>query len=130
MKVNIHKFQNGGGFAQFTPILRSPGQPQEPTKSGNTTESKKSSGLLDEDIYKDLMKDGGLTNDVNALVDQLVKLEEQGFTDVNSSTKALRLFAKINELKNNKDNWKSAVTTAKESGGLGEIAVIILEKYM
>ena len=123
MKVNIHKFQTGGGFAQFTPILRSPLKQGESSGQENTRESSKSSGLLDEDIYKDLIKDGGLTNDVNALVDQLVKLEEQGFNDPNNSTKALRLFAKINELKNNKDNWKSAVTTAKESGGLGEIAV-------
>ena len=123
MKVNIHKFQTGGGFAQFTPILRSPLKQGESSGQENTRESSKSSGLLDEDIYKDLIKDGGLTNDVNALVDQLVKLEEQGFNDPNNSTKALRLFAKINELKNNKDNWTSAVTTAKESGGLGEIAV-------
>ena len=123
MKVNIHKFQTGGGFAQFTPILRSPLKQGESSGQENTRESSKSSGLLDEDIYKDLIKDGGLTNDVNALVDQLVKLEEQGFNDPNNSTKALRLFAKINELKNNKDNWKDAVTTAKESGGLGEIAV-------
>lgn len=123
MKVNIHKFQTGGGFAQFTPILRSPLKQGESSGQENTRESSKSSGLLDEDIYKDLIKDGGLTNDVNALVDQLVKLEEQGFNDPNNSTKALRLFAKINELKNNKDNWKDAVNTAKQSGGLGEIAV-------
>lgn len=123
MKIDITKFQQGGGFAQFTPILRSlEGQTQQ-TPSKESKE--KSSGLMDDDIYKELIKGGGLVNDVNAFVQEIAALESDplAFTNPNNSGRALRIFAKVNELKNNKQIWTNSVNTAKASGGLGEIAV-------
>lgn len=125
MKINIHKFQQGGGFAQFTPILRSLADQQPQRSTESSTSNKQSSSLLDDDIYKELIKSGGLVNDVNAFVNELSKLESDplSFSNSGNSTRALQLFAKINELKENKEIWDESVSIAKESGGLGEIAI-------
>ena len=77
---------------------------------------------MDDDLYKELIGKG-LTNDVNLLVDELVKIEHRGFSNPDDPTRTLRLLAKVNEIQNNKENWKDAVKTAESSGGLGEIAV-------
>ena len=63
MKVNIKKFQQGGGFATFTPYISA--APEAKTTSTTDT-SKKSETLVDDDIFKELLKEGGLTNDVDA----------------------------------------------------------------
>ena len=126
MKVNINKFQKGGEFVQFTPVLRSLQQLDLPTqkedKSSSSSSSSSKKGLVDDDLYKELIGKG-LTNDVNLLVDELVKIEQRGFSNPDDPTRTLRLLAKVNEIQNNKENWKNAVKTAESSGGLGEIAV-------
>jgi len=120
----IKRFQNGGGFATFTPIIRT--APQLPaSKATSTTEGKSTSSLLDDKLYAELLK-GGLTNDVNALVSQLIELEgssELPFTNVNTRAASLRLIGKVNEIKQNKALWESAVSKADKSGGLDEVAV-------
>ena len=120
MKVNINKFQKGGEFVQFTPVLRSlqkldlPTQKEDKPSSSSSSSSKK--GLMDDDLYKELIGKG-LTNDVNLLVDELVKIEHRGFSNPDDPTRTLRLLAKVNEIQNNKENWKDAVKTAESSGG-------------
>jgi hypothetical protein len=65
MKVNIKKFQQGGGFATFTPYI-SAAAAAATTQPAVADTSKKSETLVDDDIFKELLKEGGLTNDVDA----------------------------------------------------------------
>ena len=126
MKVNIQKLQ-GGGFATFTPIIHT-----APTAGSTSKESEsktqKSASILDDDTFKELLKEGGLTNEVNEFVNQVIKLEsssELGLPYLNRDTRssALRLVAQVNELKNNKTQWTKSAQTAEASGGLDEVAV-------
>lgn len=126
MKVNIQKFQ-GGGFATFTPIIH-----KAPTAGSTSKESEsktqKSTSILDDDTFKELLKEGGLTNEVNEFVSKVIKLEsssESGLPYLNQDTRssALRLVAQVNELKNNKTQWTKSAQTAEASGGLDEVAV-------
>ncbi len=127
MKVRIEKLQQGGGFATFTPIINaSPGATT--SKTAGTTEQTKTatSSILDDDTFKELLTKGGLTNDVNSLVAELVKLESTSATPFAQNTNrsmALRMISKVNELRQNHDMWKDAISHAKEAGGLGEVAV-------
>lgn len=64
MKVNIKKFQQGGGFATFTPYISAAAAATiQPTVADT---SKKSETLADDDIFKEFLKEGGLPNDVDA----------------------------------------------------------------
>ena len=128
MKVNIQKFQ-GGGFTTFTPIIRNaPVQPPS-TQSSTKDESKKeSNSILDDTTFKELMQKGGLNNEVNALVGQLIELENSSnslyaYTDPSTRMSSLRLISEVNQLRNNKQNWEDSMNMAKESGGLDEVAV-------
>lgn len=119
----IKRFQNGGGFATFTPIIKT--APQHTTSGSNQSESKTQSSILDDKLYAELIK-GGLTNDVNALVSQLIELEstsDMPFTNTNTRATSLRLIGKINEIRQNKLLWEGAVSKAEKSGGLDEVAV-------
>ena len=126
MKVNIQKLQQGGGFATFTPIINpSPGTSRS-TKSTSEEPKSATSSLLDDATFKELLTKGGLTNDVNNLVSELIKLENASanpFNSGNNRSMALRMIGKVNELRQSKNMWEDAVKAAKESGGLGEIAV-------
>lgn len=126
MKVDIRKFQSGG-FATFTPLIESMPATAVPPSGGsaNTGSGKEQSSILDQDLYKKLIEDGGLVNDVNAFVDEIQKLESgpSPFLSNSNRTSTLRMFAKVNELKELKENWKEAYTKAGASGGLNEVAV-------
>lgn len=122
MKVNIHKLQKGG-FSTFTPIIHNIPQP---TQSSNTSSSKDTESVLDDEVFKELMKAGGLSNEVNELVNKLIEIEsrsEFSYNDPRSRAASLQIIKEIEVLKNNKEDWENAVKTAKDSGGLGEIAV-------
>lgn len=126
MKVNIRRLADGGGFATFTPIIHNfPGTPS----SGNqpTSETpKQSSSILDEKMLEHLYKQGGLVNDVNKLVSELIQLEKASdmpFLNSQNRSTVLRIVAKINEVNQNKEYWKDAISRSKESGGFGEVAV-------
>ncbi len=116
MKYNINKsqedvikFQQGGGFATFTPIIEQQPVQQAAASSGSSKESKHTiSSMLDDDIFKDLMGKG-LVNDVNGFVAELAKIESTSsgafpYTQGNNRGMALRLVGKINELKNSKSD--------------------------
>lgn len=127
MKVNIQKFQTGGGFKSFTPIIHT--APTRSAKSDTTTTQKNSpSSMLDEKTYELLMSKGGLSNDVNDLVEQIISLEAStpnfgAYSQSTNSAMALRISAKVRELMNTKENWIDAGKAAKDAGGLNEVAV-------
>lgn len=128
MKYNIRKLQQGGGFATFSPILPAPITPPSGHAAGAlTTEAKKEevASILDDKLYKELMDSKGLTSDVNVLIDQIVELESSPFAYLDSSnrTQSLMLMKKINELSRLKEDWTEALQNARQSGGLGEVAV-------
>ena len=128
MKFNIPKLQ-GGGFATFTPIIHTPPQRSSLTGSESSdSNSKKSSSIMDDDTFKELLKEGGLTNEVNEFVGQLIELENSStsglpYLNTNTRTSALKLISQVNALKNNREEWVKSIQTAKESGGLDEVAV-------
>lgn len=125
MKVKL--FQQGGGFATFTPIIAAPPQTiQRPQREMGAMAGSTNGSILDDDTFKELLTKGGLVNDVNNLVSNLTELESNDtnpFLNQNNRTMALRMISQVNELRENKNMWTDAVATAKEKGGLGEIAV-------
>lgn len=125
MKYNIPKLQ-GGGFATFTPYIPSAPAPTAPSTGAQTTKTQAASSILDEDTYKELVKEGGLINDVNAFVEKLARMESsQSMPYLNSNNRAtsIRMIGEINQLKRSKENWSEAIKTASAKGGLNEVAI-------
>ena len=131
MKVNINKYQMGGGFTPFTPIfgqyVRGEETPQQ--ESAKTKESSPK-GIIDDGIYKELIGKG-LNNEVNYFVEQLIKIEQApgGLTLPENRSTALRVIAKINELQNNSEDWKKALSTAEKNEGFKKILETNLENF-
>lgn len=132
MRYDIQKMQKGGGLATFTPVLyEQPGASSSSTSTKTGTESKHSiSSILDDDTFKELVTKGGLINDVNDLVKELVKVESSeenenpyAFNKSNNRLLALQMIGKINELRQTKEGFDKAVMTSKQSGGWSEVAV-------
>lgn len=121
--MKVIKFQ-GGGFTTFTPIINT--MPARSSVQGTSSEAKSATSILDDDTFKELLTKGGLVNDVNSLVEQLIELEStttNPFSSGANRSTALRMIGKVNELRQNKNMWNDAVSHAKEAGGLGEVAV-------
>ena len=124
--MRVKKFQ-GGGFATFTPIVNT--MPTSTSTSSTKTETdttKASTSILNDDVFKELLKGDFLVNDANNLVKELIALEAGSptpYTQANTRSMALKMIGKINELKQNKNYWQDAINRAKENGGLGEVAV-------
>ena len=122
--MRVKKFQ-GGGFATFTPIVNTMPTSKSSTKTETDT-TKASTSILNDDVFKELLKGDFLVNDANNLVKELVALEAGSptpYTQANTRSMALKMIGKINELKQNKNYWQDAINRAKENGGLGEVAV-------
>lgn len=124
MKYNISKLQ-GGGFVSFTPILKQSSTNAVAPSGASAKDETEQASILDQDLYKRLIQDGGLVSDVNVFVNQIQSLEQTpfGYLESGNRSNALRMFSKVNELRQNRENWKNAYDSAKASGGLGEIAV-------
>ena len=122
--MRVKKFQ-GGGFATFTPIVNT--MPTSTSSSKTETDTTKAStSILNDDVFKELLKGDFLVNDANNLVKELIALEAGSptpYTQANTRSMALKMIGKINELKQNKNYWQDAINRAKENGGLGEVAV-------
>ena len=104
MKVNIKKFQQGGGFATFTPIIETAPVTAATSKSESKSEGTKS--VMDDEIFKELLTKGGLVNDLNSLVDKIYKMESTSATPYLSKYNrytTLKLIGSINTLKQNKE---------------------------
>lgn len=127
MKVKIKSLQGGGGFATFTPIIHTPPVPQTAKESTDSEATGSSaSSIVDSKMIEHLYKTGGLVNDVNKLVSELIQLEKSSdlpYLKSQNRSSALQIVAKINEINQNKLNWDDAITRSKEAGGLGEVAV-------
>ena len=122
--MRVKKFQ-GGGFATFTPIVNTMPTSTSSSKTEADT-TKASTSILNDDVFKELLKGDFLVNDANNLVKELVALEAGSptpYTQANTRSMALKMIGKINELKQNKNYWQDAINRAKENGGLGEVAV-------
>lgn len=127
MEYKIQKFQQGGGWASFTPVIyQQPATESSKTESKDDKKSKNTiSSLLSDDMFEKLVGDG-LINDVNLFINNIVKLESSSINPLlqsNNRHTALKLIGKINELKQNKKYWDESVQTAKSNGSYGEIAV-------
>ena len=122
--MRVKKFQ-GGGFATFTPIVNTMPTSTSSSKTEADT-TKASTSILNDDVFKELLKGDFLVNDANNLVKELIALEAGSptpYTQANTRSMALKMIGKINELKQNKNYWQDAINRAKENGGLGEVAV-------
>ena len=121
MKYKVRKLA-GGGLATFTPFLPSPSA--APTGQQAEAKTEEETGLTDKDLFKDLAGKG-LTNDVNAFMDELSKIESDPMAFLNPSNRnqVYKKIAVLNQLKNNKEAWDNALAVSKESGGLGEVAI-------
>ena len=101
------KSLQGGGLLTFTPFIGSPTtgisgnhSPKESSKSDSSP--KNSTGILDDEIYKELVNKGGLMNDVDYLVQRLHSLQSatvNPFMDASNSSTALKMISEINKLR-------------------------------
>lgn len=111
MKVKIKSLADGGGFSTFTPIIRN--APSSGTAENTATtkadekKSESEDSIIDENMVKFLYSEkGGLVNDVNKLVEDLIKIERSNplaFLDENNRELALRIAARMNEVASNKE---------------------------
>lgn len=125
--MKVKKLADGGGFATFTPILSNfPSSPVSSNPQKSELQDNSVSSILDEKMIEHLYKQGGLVNDVNQLISELIQLErgsQNPFLSKQNRSSMLKVISKINEINQTKDYWKDAINRAKEAGGLGEIAV-------
>lgn len=128
------KSLQGGGLLTFTPFIESPTTRTSgtsgnySTKEGSKSDSgpKNSTGILDDEIYKELVNKGGLMNDVDYLVQKLHSLQSavvNPFMDSSNSSSALKMISEINRLRQSNEIWKEAKRSARSQDSLGEIAV-------
>ncbi len=114
-------------MATFHPILSSP--PVRNTNQQSTTTTKEAeveNELLDKETYKILMNEGGLSNDVNQWVDELVTLSSSNdfpFLQGDNISNAAQKIKRLNEVVINKQLWTEAINIAEKQGGLNEVAV-------
>lgn len=126
MKVNIPSLQQGGGFKIFSPYVKQSLQDENVKSSKEDSKVESPSSIIDEDLYKQLVTKGGLVNDVNKFVDNLMKYEKMNVLGTNApDTKGqmLQMLKKVNELKVSKEMYTSAVKNAQSSEGWSEVAV-------
>ena len=103
-----------------------PAMPTAPSGAVSASASKQSTSILDDDLKKELLSKGGLVNETNALIQEIIKLESQSdnpFLNQSTRSNTLEIIAKINELRQNKNMWEQSFDLSKSSGGLSEIAV-------
>ncbi|MDA3856245.1 MAG: hypothetical protein PF569_08360 [Candidatus Woesearchaeota archaeon] len=98
MKVNINKYQNGGGFATFLPIIKGGNTPTQKTSKRSTTskkEEEEEAGIVDDKLYAELIKEG-LRNDVDMFIDKLIEIESSdlAYTDPQNRLRMQRLLEK------------------------------------
>lgn len=121
----VTKFDKGGSlFSTYSPIITT-GAPAVPKQQQQAEESKEASKLMDDKMYTELMK-GGLINDVNAFVVQMMQYEKQmGMSNMLSgaTSSSIRWFGKVNEIRRNHEMYKDAEKAAQTNKALNEVAV-------
>lgn len=124
--MKIRKLADGSGFATFTPIINELPAPRAASTSEKKSESDDIQSLMDKGLVDFLYKEGGLSNDITAFVQDLMKQEMTAglpYTSGGGVRATLQIINKINTIRNSKKDWEDAVSRSKESGGLGEVAV-------
>jgi len=121
MKVRINKYDGGG-------LIQSSFAVDQPTMSpymggGRQYMGQKQETLGDVDALKDLLTKGGLTSDVRSFVSELGNIDLSGNNLNGNTAMTLHLIDKVNEIKNNRDMWNDAVTSAKANGSYSEVAI-------
>jgi hypothetical protein len=125
MKLNINKYQDGGGmpFVVYQPTVYGKEAPQTtPTKKESDKEEKGSAELLSKEIRNEVIKKG-LPNDVNQFLKELEKLEATEFNTQFDRNKLYSLASKANRLIYNANLMDSALKQAYDNDGLEELAV-------
>jgi len=103
MKVKINKYAEGGPFFRATFIPASFAQgPSGPITSSSTSKNEEEDGLVDSDIYKRLLQDGGLTSDVYKLMSDMSAYNTSNIMSTGNTNNVLHLIGKVNEIINNK----------------------------
>ena len=126
MKYNINrevkKMESGGMFATFTPYIP---DSSNPAPKQNAFSPEKGESILDEEVMKELIKEGGLVTDTNHLTNELAMLELSplAYTNKGNRSQVMKLLAKVNELKVNKEMYSEAVKLAQSNGALNEVAI-------
>lgn len=134
MIFKIDKKQTGGSFARLSSPFTSTSlyQPPAPSTAGysgsggyGSSKEDNEETILSKDIYKELLTKGGLTNDVQQFIDEIVSAQYSPFSiiDPNNSAQAIRQIAKVVEIQNNKALWDDALTTAKTNQSYAETAM-------
>lgn len=113
-----------GGLVLYQPTPISPSMPTAPSQGAVGASDKQGSSWLDEDLIKEIINVGGLTNETNEILASLMSIEGPNpFLQSSNRRNYIAYASKINELRQNKEMWKRSYELAKASGGLGEIAV-------
>jgi len=114
-----------GGLVLYQPTLTtSPSMPTAPSQGAAGASGKQGSSWLDEDLVKEIIDVGGLTNETNEVLSSLMSIEGSNpFLQSSNRRNYIAYASKINELKQNKAMWNRSYELSKASGGLGEIAV-------
>ena len=107
MKYKIEKLADGGGFATFTPIIDSgPSINHSSAQSTQPQQQQEPNSVIDEKMLEYLYKSGGLVNDVNKLVSELIEIERSSMNPYLKSSNrisTLRLTDRVNEISRNKE---------------------------
>ena len=114
-----------GGLVLYQPTLTtSPSMPTAPSQGAAGASGKQGSSWLDDDLIKEIIDVGGLTNETNEVLASLMSIGGSNpFLQSSNRRNSIAYASKINELRQNKAMWDRSYELSKASGGLGEIAV-------
>lgn len=116
--------------AAYTPMAR---YDSSPPVTGSRNRSSKDSDekddmqtVIDKKLYERLITEGGLVNDVNYFIDKMSKVTRSSnlpFLQNTNISASLENIKDLNKIQRNKELWNTTYQTAKELGGLDEVAV-------
>lgn len=113
-----------GGLVLYQPTPASPSMPTAPSQGAVGASDKQESSWLDDDLIKEIIDVGGLTNETNEVLASLMSIGGPNpFLQSSNRRNSIAYASKINELRQNKAMWDRSYELAKASGGLGEVAV-------
>ena len=114
-----------GGLVLYQPSApTSPSMPTAPSQGAAGASDKQGSSWLDDDLIKEIIDVGGLTNETNEVLASLMSIGGSNpFLQSSNRRNSTAYASKINELRQNKEMWERSYELSKASGGLGEIAV-------
>lgn len=114
-----------GGLVLYQPSApNSPSMPTAPSQGAAGASDKQGSSWVDDDLIKEIVDVGGLTNETNEVLASLMSIGGSNpFLQSSNRRNSIAYASKINELRQNSVMWNRSYELAKASGGLGEVAV-------